>query len=106
VQNLKKIQVYKQNEQKNLKNLKKLHGLRLFWKSSSRNALCWELYYVTSNKQVDLTPAQVMHCIFCYNYPDLNLNLKTQEKKIIYNTTHDIIVLKKHVNVNHSIIIF
>jgi len=64
-----------------LKIWQKIHGRRLFWKSSSRHALCWALYYVTSNKQVDLTPAQVMHCIFCYNYPDLNLNLKTQVRK-------------------------
>jgi hypothetical protein len=36
----------------------------------------------------------------------MNLNSKTQVKKrwIIYNTTNDIIVLKKHLNVNHSII--
>jgi beta-lactamase class A len=47
-----------------------------------------------------------MICIFCYDSLILNLNPKIQSKKglIIYNTTNDIITLRKHVNVNHYII--
>jgi len=47
-----------------------------------------------------------MCCIFCYNNPILNLNPKTQIRGlIIYNTINDIIALRKHVNVDHFIII-
>jgi hypothetical protein len=40
-----------------------------------------------------------MHYIFCYNS-------QAKKRLFIYNTTNSIIALKKHVNVNHSIIIF
>jgi hypothetical protein len=40
-----------------------------------------------------------MHCIFCYNS-------RARRGFIIYNTTNSIAALKKHVNVNHFIIIF
>jgi len=56
---------FSERNKKNLKKMKKkLHGQKLFWNSSSRNALCWAFYYVTNNEQVDLTPPQAMHCIF------------------------------------------
>jgi hypothetical protein len=44
-----------------------------------------------------------MCCVFCHNNPILNLNPKNQTKKglIIYNTTTSIIVLRKHVNLDH-----
>ncbi len=52
-------------KQNNLKNNEKNYMDKdLFPKSSSRNALCWAFYYVTNNKQVELTPPQAMHCIF------------------------------------------
>jgi hypothetical protein len=56
--------------------LKKLHAQKLFWKSNSRNALCWAFYNVNDNKKVDLTTPQTMCCIFCHNNPILNLNPK------------------------------
>jgi hypothetical protein len=65
--------------------------------------LCWAFYNVNDNKKIDLTTPQAMCCIFCHNNPILNLNPKNQAKKrlIIYNTTISIIVLKKHVNLDH-----
>jgi hypothetical protein len=86
-------------------NLRKLHAQRLFWKPNSKSVLCWTFYCANDNKEVDLI-AQVMHCIICYNNPILNLNSKTQVKRglIIYNTTNGITTLRKHVNVDHSII--
>jgi hypothetical protein len=54
---------------------------RLFWKPNNINALCWALYYVNDNKEVDLITLQVMHCIFCHNSLLLNLNPKIQAKK-------------------------
>jgi len=40
-----------------------------------------------------------MHYIFYYNS-------QARKELFIYNTTNNITALKKHVNVNHSIIIF
>jgi hypothetical protein len=58
------------------------------------------------NKDVDVKCPQTMRCILCYNSPILFCNPKTQARKglIIYNKTNGIITLKKHVNVNDSII--
>jgi hypothetical protein len=69
--------------------------------------LCWAFYCVNDNKEVDLIVLQVMHCIICYNSPILNLNSKTQVRRelIVYNTTNGITTLRKHVNVNHLIIL-
>jgi hypothetical protein len=41
-----------------------------------------------------------MRCIICHNNPILNINPKTQASKglIIYNSSNDIIALRKHVN--------
>jgi len=56
---------FSERNKKNLKNNEKNYMDKdLFRKSSSRNALCWAFYYVTNNKQVELTPPQAMHCIF------------------------------------------
>ncbi len=63
------------------KNLKKLHAQRLFWKSNSRNALCWAFYCVNDNKEVDLITPQIMRCILCHNSLVLNLTPKTQAMK-------------------------
>jgi len=45
-----------------------------------------------------------MHCILCHNNLILNINPKTQARKrlIIYNTTNNMIPLRKHVNLDHS----
>ncbi len=96
----------KNNEDKMKEDLRKLHAQRLFWKPNNRNALCWAFDYVNDNKKVDLITFQIMHCIFWYNSRILNLNSKTQGKRglIIYNTTNGIIALRKHVNVDHSIL--
>jgi hypothetical protein len=92
------------NEEKMKENFKKLHGQRSFWKGNSRNALCWVLYYVNHNKEVNVIACQTMHCIFCHSNPILNLNPKTQARKrlIIYNTTNGIATLREHDNANHS----
>jgi hypothetical protein len=49
------------NEQKMKEILKKVHAQRLFWKPHSKNALCWALFYVNDNKEVDLIVLQIMH---------------------------------------------
>jgi hypothetical protein len=49
------------NEQKMKEILKKVHAQRLFWKSHSKNALCWAFFYVNDNKEVDLIVFQIMH---------------------------------------------
>ncbi len=97
----------KNNEEKIWKKLKKLYAQGLFWKPNSKNVLCWAFYCVNDNKEVDLIVLQVMHCIICYNSPILNLNSKTQVRRelIVYNTTNGITTLRKHVNVNHLIIL-
>jgi hypothetical protein len=56
---------------------------RSFWKPNSINALCWAFYYVNDNKEIDLTTPQVTCCIFCHKSSVLNLNKKTQAKKMI-----------------------
>ncbi len=55
-------------------------------------------------KNVDGKMLQTMGCLFCYNNPIVITNAKTQAKRglILYNTTNDIITLKKHVFTNHS----
>jgi hypothetical protein len=71
-----------------------------------RNELCWFIYCVNDNDDVDLKAPQIMHCIFCYNSPILISNPKTHARKglIMYNTTNGITTLKKHVNTNHFVI--
>jgi hypothetical protein len=48
-----------------------------------------------------------MRCILCYDSAINILNARTKKIKrlIIYYKTYGIIVLKKHVDVNHSIIV-
>jgi hypothetical protein len=43
-----------------------------------------------------------MHCVLCHNNPVLNINPKIRKGLIIYNTTNDIVALRKHVNSYHS----
>ncbi len=63
-------------------------------------------FCVNDNKGVDLKCPQMMKCILCYNCLILVCNSRTQVNKglILYNTTNGITTLKKHVNVDHSII--
>jgi len=62
---------------------------------------------VNDKKDVDVKCPQTMRCILCYSSLVLFCNLKTEAKKglIIYSTTNGIVTLKKHVNVDHSIIV-
>jgi hypothetical protein len=85
-----------------------LHAQRLFWKSNSRNALCWAFYYVNDNKEVDFKIPQIMCCIICYCSSILDLNPTTQANRrlIICNTTNGIITLRKHVNLHHCNLFF
>jgi hypothetical protein len=64
-------------------------------------------FHVNDKKDVDVKCPQSMRCIICYSNLFLFLNFKTQAKKglIIHNTTNGIIILKNHVNANHSIIV-
>jgi hypothetical protein len=70
---------------------------------NSRNALCWEIYCVNDNKEVNAIALQIMQCILCHNNPILNKNPKTQARKglIIYESFNHIVALRKHVNLNH-----
>jgi hypothetical protein len=45
-----------------------------------------------------------MRCITCYSSLLLFVTIKFKQGLILYNTTNKITTLKKHVNVNHSII--
>ncbi len=77
-------------------NIKRLHVQRTIWKSNGRNSLCW-VFCVNDNKDVDVKCFQNMRFIFCYNSPILFCNLKTHARKgiILYNTTNEIMSLKK-----------
>ncbi len=58
-------------------------------------------------KEVEATSHQVMRCILCYDNAINIPNAKTKERKwlITYYKTYGIIVLQKHVDASHSIIV-
>jgi hypothetical protein len=99
--------VEKNGKQIMKQNLQKLHVQRKFWKGHNRNYLCWAFYYVNDGKEVEVTSHQVMKYILCYdnaiNIP--NEIIKEIKGLIIYYKTYGIIILKKHVDVNHFIIV-
>jgi len=61
---------------------------------------------VNDGKKVEVTSHQVMRCILCYDNVINTLNARIKKRKwlITCYKTYDIIVLKKHVNVDHFII--
>jgi hypothetical protein len=62
--------------------LKKLHAQKSFWRTNNKIPLCWALYCVNDNKEVNVIfPQTSMSYIFCQNNPILNLNPKTQARK-------------------------
>jgi hypothetical protein len=82
-----------------------LHAQKQNMKWSYRYALCWFLYYVNDGKN-KVGIFQIMRCIICYNnhVNAYNPNAKQRKDVITYYKTYEIIILKKHVNVNHEII--
>jgi hypothetical protein len=61
-------------------------------------------FCVNDNKDVDLSCAQTLTFIICYDSIVFVLNPKTKAKKrlIIYNKLNRMIATKKHVDENHS----
>jgi hemerythrin-like domain-containing protein len=86
--------------------LKKLHVQRYFWKGHNKNSLCWAFQCVNNGKEVEVGSHQVMRCILRYDNVVNILNPRTEKKKgfITYYKIYGIITLKKHVDVDHSII--
>ncbi len=61
---------------------------------------------MNNGKKVDGTSHQVLKCILCYVDPINVLNLKIKKEMVFKNIIRrGIITLKKHVNVDHSIIV-
>jgi hypothetical protein len=88
------------------KNLQRLHVQRKNWKGHNIIFLCWAFYCVNDGKEVEATSHQVMRCILCYDNVVNILNARIKERKglITCYKTYDIIVIKKHVDVDHFII--
>jgi hypothetical protein len=86
-------------------NLQKLHVQKLFRKPKRRNIICWAFYVVNDNKPMDGKILQVMRCHLCYKTPMLyNPKIKLRKGLISYYKTNGILVLKKHVNVEHHLL--
>jgi hypothetical protein len=88
-------------------NLQTLHVQRKIWKGHNKNATCWAFCCMNDDKKIDLGNLQVMRCLLCYNSLMHVNNLNTKERKwlITYYKTYGIIVLKKHADSDHAIII-
>ncbi len=62
-------------------NLKKLHVQRKYWKPHGRNYLCWGVFCINDNVEVDLENTQMMRCILCYHNLVIIINPRTQVRK-------------------------
>jgi hypothetical protein len=62
---------------------------------------------VNDGKEVEFSSHQVMRCILCYHNAINILNPRTKQRKglITYYKTYGITALKKHVDVNHYVIV-
>ncbi len=62
---------------------------------------------MNNGKEVEVGSHQVMRCILCYDNVVNILNPRTKERKgfVTYHKIYGIIALKKHVDVDHSIIV-
>ncbi len=62
---------------------------------------------MNDGKEVEVAPHQVMRCILCYdgvvNIPDASI--KERNGLITYYITYNIIILKKHLDADHFIIV-
>jgi hypothetical protein len=89
------------------RNLQTLYAQRKIWKGHNRNATCWAFCCVNNDKKIDLENLQVMRCLLCYNSLIHVISLNTKERKwlITYYKTYGIIVLKKHADNDHAIIV-
>ncbi len=89
------------------KSLQKLHVQRKIWRSHIINSLCWAFYCVNDGKEVEVASYQIVKCILCYdnarNIP--NPIIKERKGLITYYKNYGIIVVKKHLNTNHCIIV-
>jgi hypothetical protein len=61
-------------------------------------------FCVSDNKDVDLSCAQTLTCIACYDSIVFVLNPKTKARKglVLYNKLNRTTATKKHVDENHS----
>jgi len=104
----KNSKVEKNGEEIMKKNLQKLHVQRKNWKGHNKLFSCWAFYCVNDGKRLklDLIKSCLMRCIMCYDNVVNIPSPRTKERKglITYYKIYGIIVLKKHVDVNHFII--
>lgn len=72
----------------------------------NRNSLGYFFFFVNDKKEVRNKTPQIMHCTFCYTKQMTIKNPRTKLKMglILYFKKNEIIPLKKHVNVEQSII--
>ncbi len=86
--------------------MQKLHAQRKIWKGHNKKKLGWAFYCVNDGKEVEITSHQLMKSILCYHNVVNIPNLRTKERKGLktYYKTYGMTSLKKHVNVDHSII--
>ncbi len=87
--------------------LKKLHQQIIHQKPYGRNFICWSSYCVNCGSKVDVNVLQLMFFMVCYNSLMSFLYQRTRLKKglVFYFKSNGIIVLKKHVDANHGLIV-
>ncbi len=85
--------------------LHKSHAQKKNVKWSYRYALCWFLNFVNDGKN-KVGTFKIMRFIICYSNHANAYNQSAKQKKgvITYYKTYEIIIIKKHVNVNHEIV--
>ncbi len=82
-----------------------MHAQRLFWKVEGRDAICWAFYVINDNKLMDGKIPQVMKYHLCSKTLVLyNLRTKLRKGLISYYKTNGISTLKKHADVEHSLL--
>jgi len=77
-------------------NLKKLYVQRKYWKPHGRSYLCWGVFCVDDNVEVDFENIQMMCCIFFYQNLVIRINPRIPVRKglISYYKKNGIIFLK------------
>jgi len=85
--------------------LKVLWKQKLFWKPHYSTSFTWAFFKVNNNELMDLDYNQIMRYIICHNDfvgpKILIMCTKCKKRLISYDKTNGIIVMRKHVDVNH-----
>jgi hypothetical protein len=84
-----------------------LHVQRKIWRGHNKNAICWVLYCVNDDKEINPRNPRIVKCLFCYGSLMHALNPNTKERKglITYYRTYGITTFKKHVYCDNVVII-